>query len=239
MNQHVWKPEISELDTHFEVLTYDMWGHGESSLPSKDLELPEYTAQLLDLLSELRIEKAHLAGHSMGGLIAIDFALTYPEICLGVCAINAVFNRTAVQREAVQKRAQDLANRNITLNISDTLERWFGPTGTHPHAQAEDLARHLLESVNPEGYATAYRVFASADDIHASTLPELSVPALFFTGEFDPNSTPAMSQAMSALVPNSQWSVLSGERHMMPLTAAPIVSDAIRDFVHSASPVND
>jgi pimeloyl-ACP methyl ester carboxylesterase len=239
MNQHVWKPEISELDTHFDVLTYDMWGHGQSALPRNDLELSEYTTQLLDLLSELGIEKAHVVGHSMGALIALDFATNHAAHCLSASALNPVFQRTPEQRVAVQKRAQDLADGNITMNITDTLDRWFGPTGTHPHAHAEELARNLLEAVNPEGYATAYRVFASADEVHASTLHELTVPAFFFTGEFDPNSTPEMSEAMAALVPNSHWSVLSGERHMMPLTAAPIVSDAIRDFVHSVMPVQD
>jgi len=237
MNQHVWKPEISELDTNFDIITYDMWGHGESSLPGTELELSEYTKQLLDLLNELGIEEAHLAGHSMGALIALDFATHHATHCLSASALNAVFQRTPDQRAAVQKRAKDLGDGNITMNISDTLERWFGPTGTHPHEHAEELARKLLVSVNPEGYAAAYRVFASADEIHATTLDKLSVPALFFTGELDPNSTPAMSEAMASLVPNSQWSVLSGERHMMPLTAAPIVSDVIRNFIHSVSPV--
>jgi (E)-2-((N-methylformamido)methylene)succinate hydrolase len=239
MNKGVWAPEVNLLSGSFDVLIYDMWGHGESDLPAGELSLTEYTNQLTELLSELKISQAFVAGHSMGGLIAIDFALHYPETCLGMCAINAVFSRTPEQSAAVKRRAQDLADGNITMNITDTLERWFGPTGTHPHAQAEELARNLLEAVNPESYATAYRVFASADKVHASTLHGLAVPALFFTGELDPNSTPAMSEAMAALVPNSHWSVLSGERHMMPLTAAPIVSDAIRDFIYSVSPNPD
>ena len=239
MNQHVWKPEINELDDHFDILTYDMWGHGESTLPDKDLELSDYTTQLLDLLNELGIEEVHLVGHSMGGLIALDFATHHPTHCISVSAFNSVFQRTPEQRAAVQKRAQDLADGNVTMNISETLERWFGLSGTHSHAQAEELARKLLESVNPAGYATAYQVFANADEVHANSLQHLPVPALFFTGELDPNSTPAMSEAMAALVPNSQWAVLSGERHMMPLTAASYVNDAIRDFINSVAPLSD
>ncbi len=239
MNQHVWKPEIAELDTHFEILTYDMWGHGESLLPNRDLDLSDYTSQLLDLLNELEIEEVHLAGHSMGGLIALDFATSHSTRCLSVSALNSVFQRTSEQRIAVQKRAQDLADGNVTVNITETLERWFGTTGTHPHGHAEELARKLLESVNPAGYAAAYQVFANADEIHSHSLQHLPVPALFFTGELDPNSTPAMSEAMAALVPNSHWAVLSGERHMMTLTAPTYVSDAIRDFINSVAPITD
>lgn len=237
MNKSVWAPEVNLLCENFDVLIYDMWGHGESLLPESELELSAYTSQLLDLLDELEIENVHLAGHSMGGLITLDFATLHGARCLSACALNSVFQRTPEQRMAVQKRAQDLAEGNVTMNIAETLERWFGPTGTHPHARAEELARLLLESVNPEGYAAAYRVFASADEVHTSTLHQISVPTLFLTGELDPNSTPAMSQAMAALVPNSQWAVLSGERHMMTLTAAPIVSDAIQDFIDSIPPM--
>jgi pimeloyl-ACP methyl ester carboxylesterase len=239
MNKSVWAPEVHLLSDSFDVLVYDMWGHGESDLPAGELSLTDYTNQLTELLSELKISHAFVAGHSMGGLIAIDFALSHSEMCLGMCALNAVFSRTPEQSAAVKTRAQDLADGNISMNISDALERWFGPTGSHPHPDAEELAHKLLKSVNPAGYAAAYRVFASADKVHASTLHKISVPTLFFTGELDPNSTPAMSEAMAALVPNSQWAVLSGERHMMTLTAAPIVSDAIRDFIYSVSPSPD
>jgi len=239
MNKSVWAPEVNLLSDSFDVLVYDMWGHGESDLPAGELSLTDYTNQLTELLSELKISQAFVAGHSMGGLIAIDFALHHSEKCLGMCALNAVFSRTTEQSAAVKKRAQDLTDGNISINISDTLERWFGPTGSHPHPDAEELAHKLLKSVNPAGYAAAYRVFASADKVHTSTLHKISVPTLFFTGELDPNSTPAMSETMAALVPNSQWAVLSGERHMMTLTAAPIVSDAIRDFIYSVSPSPD
>ena len=231
MNKLVWKPEIEELSAHFDVLTLDMWGHGESRLPDHELTLTDYTTQVVELLDALGISAVHIAGHSMGGLVALDFAIHYPERCNSVAAINAVFSRSADQRAAVQKRAADLAEGKTTMNISETLERWFGETGSHEHESAEEICRKLLESVNPAGYAAAYKVFANSDEVHASELQDLKVPALFFTGELDPNSTPAMSEAMAGLVPGGQWAVLSGARHMMPLTAAQYVSDAIRDFI--------
>jgi pimeloyl-ACP methyl ester carboxylesterase len=79
----------------------------------------------------------------------------------------------------------------------------------------------------------AYGVFASSDLVHANRLGELKVPALFFTADGDPNSTPAMSQAMADLAPNGTAKVLAGHKHMMTLTAPELVSESLRTFFNS------
>jgi len=235
MNKSVWAPEVNLLSTSFDVIVYDMWGHGESDLPTGELNLTDYTNQLVNLLSELGISKVFVAGHSMGGLIAIDFALTHPEICLGMCALNAVFDRTPSQSEAVKKRAADLAAGGVSVNLSETLERWFGQPGTHEFTEAEALAQQLLLDVNQKGYEAAYSVFASSDKVHADRLSTLSVPALFFTADGDPNSTPEMSEAMASLAPLGSSEVLTGHRHMMTLTAPLQISESLNTFFNSHS----
>jgi len=235
MNKSVWAPEVNLLSASFDVIVYDMWGHGDSDLPTGELNLTDYTNQLVNLLSELGVSKAFVAGHSMGGLIAIDFALTHPEICLGMCALNAVFNRTPSQSEAVKKRAADLAAGGVSVNLSETLERWFGQPGTHEFTEAEALAQQLLLDVNPKGYEAAYSVFANSDKVHADRLSTLSVPALFFTADGDPNSTPEMSEAMASLAPLGSSEVLTGHRHMMTLTAPLQISESLNTFFNSHS----
>jgi pimeloyl-ACP methyl ester carboxylesterase len=235
MNKSVWAPEMNLLYENYDVLIYDMWGHGESDLPNRELNLNDYTNQLADLLAELEITSAVVAGHSMGALIALDFAINNPGVCLGVCALNAVFNRSAEQSAAVKKRAADLATGGVSVNLSETLERWFGAPGTHEFLKAEVLARELLLEVNPEGYEAAYSVFAASDKAHLKSLPNLSVPSLFFTADGDPNSTPEMSNAMAALAPHGSSKVLVGHRHMMTLTAPIEVSATLGTFIESSN----
>jgi pimeloyl-ACP methyl ester carboxylesterase len=171
----------------------------------------------------------------MGGLIAIDFALNHSEMCLGMCALNAVFNRSPAQSEAVKKRAADLAAGGVSVNLSETLERWFGQLGTHDFPEAEALAQERLLDVNPKGYEAAYSVFANSDKVHADRLSELKVPALFFTADGDPNSTPEMSNAMASLAPLGSSLVLTGHRHMMTLTAPLQISESLSTFFNSHS----
>ena len=235
MNKSVWAPELNLLCESFDVLIYDMWGHGESDLPNHELNLVDYTKQLADLLATLEIASAVVAGHSMGALIALDFAINNPDACLGVCALNAVFNRSTEQSASVKQRAADLAAGGVSVNLAETLERWFGKPGTHEYPEAEALARELLLDVNPKGYEAAYSVFAVSDKAHAQTLTTLTAPALFFTADGDPNSTPEMSLAMAALAPNGSSKVLTGHRHMMTLTAPEEVSATLATFTQSVT----
>src|SRR2546428_1048713 len=81
MAQAVWAPQVSDLARDFDVLVYDMWGHGQSTLPAGSLELNHYAQQLVDLLDHLRLPSVHVVGHSMGALVALEFALSYPPRC--------------------------------------------------------------------------------------------------------------------------------------------------------------
>ena len=245
MNHSVWAPQIDVLSADFQVLAYDMLGHGGSALPGATPALAEYAAQLEALLEHLNIDRVHVVGHSMGALVALEFALKNPAQTLSVVALNAVYNRTPVQRSAVMERAssldaspakQDLdAQENASAGVDATIARWFGvPVPPHLAQAAQDI-RSLLLNVNPTGYARTYGLFASSDDAHTGRLSELLAPALFLTGEFDPNSSPAMSHAMAAATRNGQAEVITGARHMMNVTDPARVNERLLAFLTQAA----
>ena len=62
MNQSVWAPQIDALTAAYQVVVYDMLGHGESALPTAAPTLDEYASQLEALLDAMRIERAHVVG---------------------------------------------------------------------------------------------------------------------------------------------------------------------------------
>jgi pimeloyl-ACP methyl ester carboxylesterase len=234
MNRTVWAPQIDALTAHFQVLVYDMPGHGESADQSAEPALAEYATQLAALLDALQIARAHVVGHSMGALVALEFALTYPARTLSVAALNAVYDRTPEERAAVMLRASTLETSGADAGVDATIARWFGkPVPTHLEAAAHDM-RALLLGVNPVGYARTYRLFASSDDAHVGRLGSLDLPALFLTGEADPNSTPAMSRAMASATPNGRAQIIAGARHMMNVTDPERVNERLLAFLTEA-----
>ncbi|MFL9999799.1 alpha/beta hydrolase [Paraburkholderia dipogonis] len=235
MNQTVWSPQIEALTASYQVVVYDMLGHGDSALPTAAPTLDEYASQLKALLDTMRIERAHVVGHSMGALVALEFALRHPQRTLSVVALNAVYDRTPAQREAVMTRAATLGDVPLDTGVDATLSRWFGDPVPGHLTQAAQAVRGLLLSVDPVGYARTYRLFACSDDAHVGRLASLAVPALFLTGECDPNSSPAMSRAMAAATPFGRAEIIANERHMMNLTDPEGVNERLLAFLAEAS----
>ena len=233
MQQAYWAPQVNSLSQDYCVVTYDMWGHGSTPANALAVNLADFTHQLVELLDELNTTKAHVVGHSMGALVALDCGIHFPQRTASITLLNAVFDRTEEQRAPVLRRAHDLAENGV-MKIDQTLERWFGTPEETPYPQAEALSRRLLESVNPAGYANAYMIFASADDAQKETLASLTIPATFATGDGDPNSTPSMSQAMADIAPHGHAIILHNQRHMMSLTDPETVTDIIRQTVLKA-----
>ncbi|MEZ0167809.1 alpha/beta fold hydrolase [Microvirga sp. TS319] len=235
MASSIWAPQLAALSTDFDVIAYDMLGHGGSSLPPENARLSDYSDQLLSLIEVLGLQRPQIVGHSMGALVALEFALTHPTRPAGVTALNAVYCRTAEQRNAVLGRAEALERAGELGSHEGTIARWFGnPVPTELTREA-DLVHSLLTSVDPLGYSRTYRLFAQSDEVHKGRLEGLAVPALFMTGEFDPNSSPAMSQAMAEAAPQGRCEIIPRVRHMMALTDPDEVNIRLKTFVASVS----
>jgi pimeloyl-ACP methyl ester carboxylesterase len=234
MAHEVWTPQIIGFCRQHTVITYDMLGHGASVLPPAQSSLADYADQLKRLLDQLGVPRAHIVGHSMGALVALEFALRESTRCLSVTALNGVYCRTPAQSEAVMARVQGLSQGQDLSGLDATLGRWFGEPVPAALQPAASLCKRLLLNVQPEGYARTYELFACSDRAHEGRLPSLGMPALFMTGELDPNSTPAMSHAMAEAAPQGICRVLAGERHMMCLTGAPQVHGELQPFLLAA-----
>jgi pimeloyl-ACP methyl ester carboxylesterase len=231
----IWAPQIAALSTDFDVVAYDMLGHGGSSRPPADARLSDYSDQLLSLVEALGLERPNIVGHSMGSLVALEFALNHPARLSSVTALNAVYCRTAEQRRAVLNRAEALEGVGDPGSSEGTITRWFGEPVPPAMTEQADLVRSLLTSVDPLGYARTYRLFAQSDEAHKGRLRELAVPALFMTGEFDPNSSPAMSKAMAKAAPLGRCDIIPGVRHMMAVTDPDEVNIRLQAFLASVS----
>jgi flavin reductase (DIM6/NTAB) family NADH-FMN oxidoreductase RutF/pimeloyl-ACP methyl ester carboxylesterase len=235
MGAAVWGQQIELLAARYDVIAYDMLGHGGSSLPPPDPTLADYADQLLAVMRTLGLAQAHVVGHSMGALVAVEFALAHPDRVRSVVALNAVHGRSQEQRMAVQMRAARLSEGNDPKAVDGTIARWFGDPVAAQWQEAAALARQLLTTVDPTGYRRAYTLFANADAAHRGRLQTLRMRALFMTGELDPNSTPEMSRAMAAAAPDGRAEIVPAERHMMALTAPREIGSRLMAFLDGAS----
>ena len=229
LNADAWEPQITALSARRRVIAVDMPGHGASDLAPDGAGLGDYVAAIDGLIDALGLSPIPVVGHSMGAMIALGLALDHPQKIAAVVALNSVYCRDPLARSAVAIRAAQLTGG--ALQVAGPIARWYpdDPNGALARRTAD-----WLRAVDPKGYATAYRVFATADHAHEGRLGELICRALFLTGVSDPNSTPAMSARMAREAPYGRTVALPGARHMMHLTHPAEVTNTIVAFLDAA-----
>ncbi|CAM3062978.1 alpha/beta fold hydrolase [Paracoccus nototheniae] len=233
MRAEAWAPQIDALSQHFRVVAVDMPGHGGSAPLPPDAQLPDFVAWAARLIEALALGPVNLAGHSMGALVAAGLAVERPDLVRRLALLNAVHRRDPQARAAVLARADQIAQGRG--DATGPLSRWFGRSGP----AIRNRVAGWLEAVDPQGYATAYRAFATGDATYADRLSQIACPTLVLTGEGDQNSTPQMSRDMAGAIPQATPLIVAGHRHMVNLTAPYIVTDALKDWLQRPVAADD
>lgn len=227
LNADFWEPQIAVLRQRRWVVAADLPGHGKSDPLPEGAGLDDFVAALAQFVKALGSPPLPVIGHAFGAMVALGLALDHPAKVAGLVALNPVYCRDKLSRGAVEARAAQVAGGKVDL--FGPIARWF------PDERNGPIARHVahwLSQTDPQGYATAFRVFATGDRLHEGRLGELACPTLFMTGVSDPNSTPAMADRM-AREARGRTAAIPGARHMMNLSHAAETNNAILAFLNS------
>ena len=221
LRAEAWGPQSAALSAEWLTLAADLPGHGGTDALPPGARLADFVGWAARLIQALNLGPMNVAGHSMGALIAAGLAVDHPNLVRRLALLNGVHRRSAEARSAVMARADDIAAGQVSPD--GPLARWFTPD----QAEVRTLVAGWLTSVNPQGYAAAYRAFAEGDADYADRLNQIRCPVLVLTGAEDANSTPEMTQAMASMAPLGKAEVIAGHRHMVNLTAPETVTRAL------------
>ena len=233
MCKEIWQPQVEHFSKNYRVITYDFLGHGQSLLKKDKLTLEDYISQLYNLVNEIGVSNFSIIGHSMGALIAVAFALRYPEKVDTLIPINIVFKRTKKAQDDVIMRAKDVLKSQQIPNINQTLERWFKNKTSPYDLMKINNVQGWLKNTSPKAYSEAYYLFATSDRVFVNNLSNLQPPVLYLTGSEDPNSTSLMSEQMAQETPNGSSESIEGEAHMMAYISAKKVNPIIEYFLNN------
>jgi len=226
LRAEAWGAMLPHLADHYRVYAVDMPGHGAAPLDGVQ-NLGDYVERVQCFVESLG-SQVHVAGHSMGAIIAMKLAARMGADLAGVAALNAIYRRSAQSRAAVLARAAAISAEGAADN-APTLARWFG---TNPKGAMRAAARACegwLNTVDRQGYGRAYTAFARQDGPSEGELAAITCPALFMTGAGDLNSTPEMSRAMAEQAPKGRAVAITEAAHMMPMTHGDAVAAALID----------
>jgi 3-oxoadipate enol-lactonase len=222
LDTRAWDPLVPLLRERHRVVRYDVRGHGTArsvTVPESFAPLSEDMATLLD---ELDVRRAHVVGHSWGGMIAQRFALDHPD---RLNRLSLVCTRSSpyppFHTAAMNMRASG------RVDPEPSLQRWFSPAAlAQPHGLAQQV-RGWLQEAPLSGWADALDLIATFDVLRG--LPRVSVPVDVICAELDQVATPDHMSKICAALPHGRWTLLDAARHLVPLEQPDRVAEAILD----------
>jgi pimeloyl-ACP methyl ester carboxylesterase len=214
LTRAMWQWLLPDISHRCRVVTYDLYGHGESADPPAVPDLALLSEQIAALLDHLGIAAAALVGFSLGGMIARRFALDHAPRLSALAILNSAHDRTPLERAAVLKRVAEAAQAGPAATVEAALQRWFNEDCRTAHPELMDLVRGWVMANRADVYARLYRVLATGDAEIATAIAAIDCPTLVMTGEGDVGNSPAMAQRMAAAIPGARTIIVPGLRHM-------------------------
>jgi 3-oxoadipate enol-lactonase len=232
-NRTMWRPQITALSAQFRILAPDLPGYGDSPGRGPKVTMRQFAQSIVELLDETDVSEAAVVGLSMGGLIAMELGLNWPErIRAVVLAATTAAPVTEAEAEQRRRTAEQIERDGILDVALDMASKLFGPRARRDPDVVEPVVSMMLHSP-PEGAAAALRGRAERPD-YSKLLAHLSVPALVIAGDHDPYADEAIVAQLVGALPEPEVVRMPGVGHMPNLEETGAFNEAVSDFVARA-----
>jgi pimeloyl-ACP methyl ester carboxylesterase len=211
-----WDLLARELEEDFRLLLFDNRGAGLTDKPEERYTIPLFASDTVGLMAALGVSRAHVFGVSMGGMIAQELVLRYPDrvdrLVLG-CTHAGGGGFTMPSAEAVRamtltrgKSPEEIARQNMTL--------LFGPTYRQEHPDLVEAMIHRYVQNPPLRKPFTQQFWAALGHDCYDRLPEIRKLTLILTGDADALIPPENAETLQARIPGSSRVVLRGAGHV-------------------------
>ncbi len=228
VDRHFWN-FCADLAPHFTLLRYDLPGHGETAVPAGRYSTEDLADQLADVLRAHEIGRAHVAGISLGGLIAQAFAARRPELVDRLILIDTTPRYTEELRAMWDQRAATARQTGVAPMVADLLKIWFSDDALARDTIGVRYVRETLARCSGEGYALACEALKAAD--LRELAPKIAAPTLVACGEEDIPSFLEAARWLASSIPNAELAWIAGARHASVLEKPEEARRLMRNFL--------
>lgn len=231
-----WHLMIPFLAEHFQVIAFDNRGVGQSDKPAGPYSAQMLAADTADLLDALGIEKAIVAGHSMGGFIAQALALDFPQKVtkLILCSTNFGGPRhVPVTPEAI-KILTDITSDALTRFknglVVSTAPGW---AEKNPEMIQKWIEWRVANPIEPIHYQSQLAIglgLLPEAAAFENKLPRLNIPTLILFGAHDKVVPPENAALLSKQIANSKVIIFPDAGHFFPIEIPEAAARAIIEF---------
>jgi len=210
-----WLYQVPELSKHYKVIVYDVRGHGKTDKPKQAYSIEIFSEDLNELLNKLEVDKAHIIGHSLGGMIAQKFAVGFPNRILSLALAATLCT--------ISRRFETLLNNWILIAEELGIEAIFSQfvlwsTNDAIYARNTDFieilkAQYLKDNDQVHAFVSVLKAVKKFDMINQ--LQKIKKPTLVLVGRFDILTPPEYSKVIHNKIVNSDFLLLEDAAHTL------------------------
>jgi 3-oxoadipate enol-lactonase len=222
----MWLYQVPAFCARFPTLTLDLRGHGQSTKPDQDFGMADLARDVVRLLRALGVERAHLVGLSLGGMVAQQFALDYPLAVASLvladtlCATPAEFHHigSAALQFIEENSMAAVAAARITNAFSDAVN----PV----------MRDYFIDRVARNDKVAYVRAARAAFGFSAcERLGEIAAPTLVVVGDQDRVTPPVLSEDIAARIRGARLVRIAGAGHISNLERPAEFNRVVLDFL--------
>ncbi len=215
MSAAFWDRTTKLLADQFRIITLDCRGHGASSRAPGPYSVDMMANDIADVLDAVGVERTIIAGCSMGGCVALAFAIAYPDRtrALGLIDTTAWYGDTAPADWS--QRGRQGMEKGLASLVAFQTTRWFSDAFREEHPEVVQSLVDVFVANDPACYLASCEMLGAAD-LRAG-LKDIDMPTAVIVGEEDYATPVAMSEASAAGITGATMEVIPGGRHLTPV----------------------
>jgi pimeloyl-ACP methyl ester carboxylesterase len=215
LGRRMWDEQFEAFSKNYRVIRYDVRGFGKSATPTRPFS---HVQDLHDLLRFLKIEEAHIVGLSLGSMIAVDFALTYPEMTSALVLAGPAVNGFA-WNPADEKQARKAIRFAVNGENEPAIDALMKDPYLASAAQRPDLAPKMraMATDNLQSMLTSSILERPMRPSAIKRLKEIHVPTLVIIGTRDVADSQKNADLLKTQVPGCQRVDIEGSGHLVNL----------------------
>jgi len=210
-SRQMWASLMTRLAPEYRCWALDLPGYGDSDKPADSwYSIPNFTELLFAFTQALQLERLRLVGHSMGGMIVLNFAARHPTLLTRLVPMNPVVTGKSTLRALAYK--EDLGRRLLDLTLRVSPKVWT-PAVTHPAADRVPGVQHVRRRTEEFHKGTLDSIIGSGNAVMSYDvspyLEDITAPTHVILGMWDVAVLNSEGKLAAARIPNARLSILS------------------------------
>jgi len=210
------------------VLRHDARGHGESGKPPGPYSLEMMAGDLAALLDALGIERVHLCGVSMGGMISQTMAIDHPDRVASLALVNTTSEYSDDQLQAWRDRAAQVLRDGMDAVREGLMARWLTPEAAADRSAGYVYMEEAISRFSAQSFDAASAAMCGLNT--TPRLSEITVPSMVIATPDDPGVPTETSEKMARIL-GAPLHWLESARHLASLEHVERFNTLMRDFL--------